>query len=154
MRSMRPIMRLCDCGIASNRSATKPDTETSGASPQEIPHARKNHSLGSATFGGTKKFLRILVGARGTILRLLAKQGLLLLSPTELEYQFLLARDLKLLQSADYKMLSQHTVEIKRMLAGLLQKLNADRARRDDSLNWLRPQAAQKLQFEIGRAHV
>jgi four helix bundle protein len=34
-------------------------------------------------------------------------------STSELEYQLLLARDLKLLQTNDYETLSQHTVEIK-----------------------------------------
>src|SRR5881628_2094988 len=44
-------------------------------------------------------------------------------SATELEYQLLLARDLKLLQPNDYETLSQQTVEIKRMLTILVLKL-------------------------------
>jgi four helix bundle protein len=48
-------------------------------------------------------------------------------SATELEYQLLLARDLKLIQPEDYEELSAQTVEIKRMLTVLVQKLTADR---------------------------
>ena len=46
-------------------------------------------------------------------------------SATELEYQLLLARDLKLIQPKDYETLSAQTVEIKRMLTVLVQKLTA-----------------------------
>ena len=48
-------------------------------------------------------------------------------SATELEYQLLLARDLKLIQPQDYERLSEQTVEIKRMLTVLVQKLTAAR---------------------------
>ena len=48
-------------------------------------------------------------------------------SATELEYQLLLARDLKLIQPQDYEKLSEQTVEIKRMLTVLVQKLTAAR---------------------------
>ncbi|PYS04261.1 MAG: diversity-generating retroelement protein bAvd family protein [Acidobacteria bacterium] len=48
-------------------------------------------------------------------------------SASELEYQLLLARDLKLIQPADYEQLSLQTVELKRMLTVLVQKLTADR---------------------------
>jgi hypothetical protein len=47
-------------------------------------------------------------------------------SATELEYQLLLARDLKLIQPKDYEELSAQTVEIKRMLTVLVQKLTAE----------------------------
>src|SRR5438093_3118243 len=47
-------------------------------------------------------------------------------SARELEYQLLLARDLKLIPPNDYEHLSQQTVEIKRMLTVLVQKLNAE----------------------------
>ena len=47
-------------------------------------------------------------------------------SASELEYQLLLARDLELIQPNRYEELSQ-TVEIKRMLTVLVQKLNAER---------------------------
>jgi four helix bundle protein len=47
-------------------------------------------------------------------------------SATELEYQLLLARDLKLIQPADYEIRSAQTVEIKRMLTVLVQKLTAE----------------------------
>lgn len=48
-------------------------------------------------------------------------------SASELEYQLLLARDLKLIQPGDYEQLSLQTVEVKRMLTVLVQKLTADR---------------------------
>jgi len=47
-------------------------------------------------------------------------------SASELEYQLLLARDLKLIQPDDYEKLDQQTVEIKRMLTVLIQKLIAE----------------------------
>ena len=46
-------------------------------------------------------------------------------SASELEYQLLLARDLKLLHPNDYETLSRQTIEIKRMLTVLVQKLTA-----------------------------
>jgi four helix bundle protein len=48
-------------------------------------------------------------------------------SASELEYHLLLARDLKLIKAADYDELAPRITELKRMLTGLLQKLNADR---------------------------
>ena len=48
-------------------------------------------------------------------------------SASELEYQLLLARDLKLIQAKDYEKLSAQTVEIKRILTVLVQKLTAER---------------------------
>ena len=48
-------------------------------------------------------------------------------SASEVEYHLLLARDLKLIKASDYQELAQRTTELKRMLTGLLQKLNADR---------------------------
>ncbi|MGH9936456.1 MAG: four helix bundle protein [Blastocatellia bacterium] len=48
-------------------------------------------------------------------------------SASELEYHLLLAKDLKLIQLADYEELASRATELKRMLTGLLQKLNADR---------------------------
>jgi four helix bundle protein len=48
-------------------------------------------------------------------------------SATELEYQILLAHDLKLIASDHYEQLFQEIIEIKRMLTVLVQKLNADR---------------------------
>ena len=47
-------------------------------------------------------------------------------SASELEYQLLLARDLKLIQHNEYEELSQQTIEIKRMLTVFVQKLNAE----------------------------
>jgi hypothetical protein len=44
-----------------------------------------------------------------------------------LEYHLLLAKDLKLITPDDYAELLQRATELKRMLTGLLQKLNADR---------------------------
>ena len=48
-------------------------------------------------------------------------------SASELEYHVLLARDLKLIKSQDYAELTQRTIEVKRMLTALIQKLKADR---------------------------
>ena len=48
-------------------------------------------------------------------------------SASELEYHLLLARDLKLIDPKDYDELSQRAIELKRMLAGLLQSLKAER---------------------------
>ncbi|HWD00220.1 MAG TPA: four helix bundle protein [Candidatus Sulfopaludibacter sp.] len=48
-------------------------------------------------------------------------------SASEVEYHLLLARDLNLLNPVDYAGLNAQTVEVKRMLAGLMQRLSADR---------------------------
>jgi four helix bundle protein len=48
-------------------------------------------------------------------------------SASELEYHLLLAKDLALIKPADYEELAHCTTELKRMLAGLLQKLSTDR---------------------------
>ncbi len=48
-------------------------------------------------------------------------------SASELEYHLLLARDLKLIKPKDYEELAQRTIEVKRMLTALIQKLYADR---------------------------
>ncbi len=47
-------------------------------------------------------------------------------SASELEYHLLLARDLNLVNTADYTALAQQTSEIKRMLTGFQQKLTAE----------------------------
>jgi four helix bundle protein len=47
-------------------------------------------------------------------------------SASEVEYHLLLARDLNLLEASDYQRLSEKAVEVKRMLASLMQKLRAD----------------------------
>jgi len=47
-------------------------------------------------------------------------------SASELEYHLLLSRDLELLQGDDFQRLTNEVVEVKRMLASLLQKLRAD----------------------------
>jgi four helix bundle protein len=47
-------------------------------------------------------------------------------SASELDYRLLLARDLKLVNPKDYSELAQRTKEVKRMLGGLLGKLNAE----------------------------
>ncbi len=61
---------------------------------------------GDADFG---RFLQIAVG-----------------SASEVEYHLLLAQDLDLLKTADYQRLSNEVVEVKRMLASLVEKLRAD----------------------------
>ena len=52
-------------------------------------------------------------------------------SASELEYHFLLAKDLGFLADEEYKKLDQSTVEVKRMLAGLIKKVEADRRATD-----------------------
>ena len=47
-------------------------------------------------------------------------------SASELEYQLLLAKDLGLLQVETFQAISNNTIEVKRMLAGLLARLRAD----------------------------
>lgn len=48
-------------------------------------------------------------------------------SASELEYHFLLARDLALLKDVEYRNLNQGVVEVKRMLASLARKVEAER---------------------------
>jgi four helix bundle protein len=48
-------------------------------------------------------------------------------SASELEYHLLLARDLKLIKPKDNDDLAARATELKRMLAGLIQTLNAHR---------------------------
>jgi len=48
-------------------------------------------------------------------------------SASELAYLLLLARDLKLVKAEEYRNLAEATSEVKRMLAALIGKLNADR---------------------------
>lgn len=50
-------------------------------------------------------------------------------SASELEYQLLLAHDLKYLSSSDYDSLSQSVIEIKRMLGSLISKVDEERHR-------------------------
>lgn len=47
-------------------------------------------------------------------------------SASELEYELLLARDLKFVNLAHFQRLEAEVTEVKRMLAALLAKLNAD----------------------------
>jgi four helix bundle protein len=48
-------------------------------------------------------------------------------SSSELEYQVLLAKDLRYLSNDVYEDLSNKVVEVKKMLTSLIKKLNADR---------------------------
>ena len=48
-------------------------------------------------------------------------------SASELEYHLLLARDLKFIKTADYELVAEQTIELKRMLSALIQRLKADR---------------------------
>jgi four helix bundle protein len=48
-------------------------------------------------------------------------------SASELEYHFLLARDLGYLSEPDYRVLSGGLIEVKRMLASLVRKVAEDR---------------------------
>lgn len=47
-------------------------------------------------------------------------------SASELQYQLLLARDLKLVSEADHDSLEKSVIEVKRMIASLLRKLRAE----------------------------
>ena len=49
-------------------------------------------------------------------------------SASELEYQLLLARDLKLLRREECQRVGDEVMQIRRMLSGLLKKLMADRS--------------------------
>jgi four helix bundle protein len=62
--------------------------------------------------GGDAEFCRFLQIAMG--------------SACEAEYQLLLARDLTYVNEQDYETVNGLTVEVKRMLASLIQKLKAD----------------------------
>ncbi len=47
-------------------------------------------------------------------------------SASELEYHLILAHDLELLKTVEYQRLSDAAIEVKRMLASLMQRLRAD----------------------------
>jgi len=47
-------------------------------------------------------------------------------SASELQYHLLLARDLQLISDSDHENLANASTEVKRMLTGLMQKLNAE----------------------------
>lgn len=53
--------------------------------------------------------------------------GIAIGSASELEYHFLLAHDLDFLADQTYQELQSSTVEVKRMLAALIRKVEADR---------------------------
>ena len=53
--------------------------------------------------------------------------GIAIGSASELEYHFLLAHDLDFLADHTYQELQSSTVEVKRMLAALIRKVEADR---------------------------
>jgi four helix bundle protein len=48
-------------------------------------------------------------------------------SASELEYHFLLSRDLGFIAEIEYERLNSHVIEVKRMLASLLRKVNTER---------------------------
>jgi len=48
-------------------------------------------------------------------------------SASELEYHLLLGKDLGHIKPKDYQELSHRTIEVKKMLTALIQKLTADR---------------------------
>jgi four helix bundle protein len=48
-------------------------------------------------------------------------------SASELEYHFLLARDLNLLQDSEYQELNREVIEVKKMLGALMSKVDAER---------------------------
>ena len=48
-------------------------------------------------------------------------------SASELEYHFLLSKDMGFIDAKSYEQLNNHVVEVKRMLASLARKVNEDR---------------------------
>ena len=52
-------------------------------------------------------------------------------SASELEYHFLLAKDLGFLADLEYRQLERSVVEVKKMLAGLIKKIETDRLHAD-----------------------
>jgi four helix bundle protein len=52
--------------------------------------------------------------------------GIAMGSASELEYHLLLAHDLDLLETAEYRELAREVTEVKRMLTSFIQKLKAD----------------------------
>ena len=52
--------------------------------------------------------------------------GIALRSASETEYHLLLAQDLGYLDTETYESLNDQVIEVKRMLTGLIEKLNAD----------------------------
>ena len=53
--------------------------------------------------------------------------GIAMGSASELEYHLLLAHDLNLLETTEYRELTGEVTEVKRMLTSFIQKLKADR---------------------------
>ena len=98
-----------------NVTADFPSQETYGLTSQ-IPRAASSIPSNIAEGCGRKgdaELSRFCTIARG--------------SASELEYQILSSRDLKLIQADDYERLTHQAVEIKRMLTVLVQKLNAEK---------------------------
>jgi four helix bundle protein len=96
-------------------TATFPGTETYGITSQVRRAAASiaaNIAEGCGRGGEPEmaRFLRIAMG-----------------SASELEYHLLLAHDLRLLNSPRYEQVAQQTIEVKKMLATLIQKLSSDR---------------------------
>jgi four helix bundle protein len=63
--------------------------------------------------GGNAEFQRFLHMAMG--------------SASELEYHLLLSRDLRFIEEKDHGRIQTQVVEVKRMLAGLIRKVDSDR---------------------------
>jgi four helix bundle protein len=98
-----------------NATSTFPKTETFGITIQ-IRRAAASIAANIAEGCGKRgngEFQRFLNIASG--------------SASELEYHFLLAHDLHLLGEPAFKYLSEGVVEIKRMLAALARKVEAER---------------------------
>jgi four helix bundle protein len=77
--------------------------------PQTSPRA-----VGENTEVELARFLQIAIG-----------------SASETQYHLLLARELKLLKISDYERLEAQVIEVKRMLASLIQKLTTPLAEAD-----------------------
>ena len=89
----------------------------------------------SETFGLTSQIRRATASIPANIAEGCGRDGeadlarflqIALDSASELEYHILLAHDLNLINDASYDNLNSRVIEVKRMLASLIQKLRAD----------------------------
>ena len=89
----------------------------------------------SETFGLTSQIRRATASIPANIAEGCGRDGetdlarflqIALGSASELEYHLLLAHDLNLINDASYDNLNSRVIEVKRMLASLIQKLRAD----------------------------
>ena len=100
-----PTLRL---GVSRERNSTASPARSDDVRRQWLPTLQR--VVGNAGNADFARFLGIAAG-----------------SASELEYHFLLARDLELLMDEEYRTLEHSVVEVKRMLASLIRKVEAER---------------------------